>query len=68
MHSNSGKVKRKYKEAWEDYVNLCQVGGSQSFLGLVEVANLKSPFEDGCVKSLITEIKAWLRAVDDTKL
>ncbi len=38
------------QEAWEDYVNLCQQGGSKSFLELVEVANLTSPFAEGCVK------------------
>lgn len=53
---------------WEDYVNLCQQGGSKSFLELVEVANLTSPFAEGCVKSVITEIEAWLHAIDDTKL
>ena len=36
------------EEAWNDYVRLCEVGGTKSFLGLVEYANLKSPFEDGC--------------------
>ncbi len=56
------------QEAWEDYVNLCQQGGSKSFLELVEVANLTSPFVEGCVKSVITEIEAWLHAIDDTKL
>ncbi|PGC30755.1 oligoendopeptidase F [Bacillus pseudomycoides] len=56
------------QEAWEDYVNLCQKGGSQSFLQLVEIANLTSPFTDGCVQGVITEIQAWLHAVDDTKL
>ena len=46
-------------------MNLCQQGGSKSFLELVEVANLTSPFAEGCVKSVITEIEAWLHAIDD---
>ena len=46
--------------AWEDYLALCNVGGSKSFVELVRLANLKSPFEDGCVESVIAEIKAWL--------
>ena len=54
--------------AWNDYVRLCEVGGTKSFLGLVEYANLKSPFEDGCVSSIITDIKAWLDAVEDQQL
>ncbi|MEI4800613.1 M3 family oligoendopeptidase [Bacillus sp. FJAT-51639] len=56
------------QEAWEDYVHLCRQGGSKSFLQLVEVANLTSPFADGCVKGVIDEIHAWLNGVDDTKL
>lgn len=56
------------QETWEDYVHLCRQGGSKSFLQLVEVANLTSPFADGCVKGVIDEIHAWLNGVDDTKL
>ncbi|MCM3734775.1 M3 family oligoendopeptidase [Bacillus cytotoxicus] len=56
------------QEAWEDYVHLCRQGGSKSFLQLVETANLTSPFADGCVESVISEIHDWLNGVDDTKL
>lgn len=51
--------------AWEDYVRLCKAGGSKSFLELVELANLRSPFEDGCVESVTGMIKQWLDNVDD---
>lgn len=54
--------------AWIDYMNLCCAGGSKSFLGLVEVANLDSPFNDGCINSVIGDIENWLDSVDDTKL
>lgn len=56
------------KLAWGDYLALCDVGGSKSFLELVKLGNLKSPFEDGCVQSVIAEIEAWLNntvVVDD---
>ncbi|MCL1990622.1 MAG: M3 family oligoendopeptidase [Defluviitaleaceae bacterium] len=46
--------------AWSDYLTLCDVGGSKSFLELIQLGNLKSPFEDGCVSSVITDIKTWL--------
>ncbi|TFJ94243.1 M3 family oligoendopeptidase [Lentibacillus salicampi] len=55
--------KRSRKEpdaAWKDYLNLCKLGGSQSFLGLVDAANLTSPFAEGCVDSVIAPIKEWL--------
>lgn len=60
MNENRGK-------AWEDYLRLCKAGGSKSFLGLVELANLKSPFEKGTVQSIIPQISKWLNEVDDSK-
>jgi oligoendopeptidase F len=56
------------KSAWADYLTLCKAGGSLSFTGLVELAGLNSPFEDGCVSSVIGDIEAWLDAVDDKAL
>ncbi|MFH1226515.1 MAG: M3 family oligoendopeptidase [Planctomycetota bacterium] len=46
--------------AWTDYLKLCAAGGSKSFLELVKLANLISPFEDGCVKSVIGLIESRL--------
>ncbi|MBI5779909.1 MAG: M3 family oligoendopeptidase [Planctomycetes bacterium] len=46
--------------AWSDYVRLCQTGGKQAFVGLTQVAKLISPFQDGCVKSVVGTIKTWL--------
>ena len=56
------------EEAWKDYVRLCNVGGSMSFVNLVEYANLISPFKDGCIKSTVSSIKQWLDSIDDSKL
>ncbi|MGX6442140.1 M3 family oligoendopeptidase [Neobacillus sp. K501] len=56
------------EEAWADYVKLCKLGGSMSFTNLVKAANLISPFEDGCVESVVGEIEAWLNSVEDQKL
>ncbi|WP_411349912.1 M3 family oligoendopeptidase [Paenibacillus sp. WLX2291] len=54
--------------AWADYVNLCRQGGSKSFTELVEVAGLISPFQEGCVSSVIGDIEGWLNQIDDSKL
>ncbi|MDU5144335.1 MAG: M3 family oligoendopeptidase [Paenibacillus dendritiformis] len=62
------RMNEDYKAAWADYLKLCQTGGSQSFTELVTVAGLISPFEDGCVASVIGVIEQWLNEVDDTKL
>ncbi|MEK3887156.1 M3 family oligoendopeptidase [Bacillus sp. FSL K6-3431] len=62
------KSQEDQEEAWKDYVKLCKLGGSLSFTNLVKEANLISPFEDGCVKSIISSIQTWLNSVDDKKM
>ncbi|MGJ7919686.1 M3 family metallopeptidase, partial [Neobacillus sp. LXY-4] len=62
------RSRQDWDGAWSDYVRLCKLGGSKSFTKLVKEANLVSPFEAGCVKSVIDEIDSWLEAVDDAKL
>ncbi|WP_026478506.1 M3 family oligoendopeptidase [Alkaliphilus transvaalensis] len=62
------KNNENHKEAWKDYLTLCQAGGSKSFLELVELAKLRNPFEEGCIQSIIGPIQQWLDQVDDTKL
>lgn len=57
-----------FTSAWSDYLRLCQAGGSQSFTKLVELAGLISPFEDGCVSSVIGDIESWLNSIDDKSL
>lgn len=54
--------------AWSDYLALCKQGGSKSFLQLVEVAKLTSPFSDGCVESVVGDADAWLDNIDDREL
>ena len=56
-----------HQQAWNDYLRLCNAGGSQSFLQLVRLANLRSPFEDGCIASVVGEIERYLASVDDSK-
>ena len=53
--------------AWKDYIKLCKAGGSRSFLQLVELAGLRSPFEEGTVAWAIEPIKAYFDSVDDSK-
>ena len=55
-------------ETWPDYLKLCKLGGTKSFVGLVKAANLLSPFDDGCVKSVISDIDEWLSNIDDQSL
>jgi M3 family oligoendopeptidase len=59
------RIMNKDTNAWDDYLALCDVGGSKSFLELVKIGNLKSPFEDGCVESVIADINQWLNAATE---
>jgi M3 family oligoendopeptidase len=56
------------EKALESYLELCKLGGSKSFVELVESANLENPFIKGTVKKIATPIKAYLDQIDDTKL
>jgi M3 family oligoendopeptidase len=62
------KANEDRKKALEDYIRLCKAGGSKSFLELVELADLTSPFRGGCLESVAGEIHTWLESVDDSKL
>ncbi len=62
------KDRENHKEAWEDYLRLCSIGGLMPFQELVRYANLKSPFEDGCVSEIIKDINSYLESVDDSIL
>jgi M3 family oligoendopeptidase len=62
------RSRENHREAWKDYMDLCKLGGSMSFLKLVEAAHLLSPFEDGCVESVVGEIETWLNSVEDKSL
>lgn len=62
------RSRENQEDAWSDYVKLCKLGGSKSFTKLVKDANLISPFENGCVESVVGEIENWLNSVDDKNL
>ncbi|WP_100403181.1 M3 family oligoendopeptidase [Bacillus sp. FJAT-42315] len=51
--------------AWKDYVAICQIGGSLSFTDIVARANLISPFEEGCIVSVLQPIEKWLEEGSD---
>ena len=62
------KSREDKEKAWQDYLNLCKLGGSKSFFELMKSANLKNPFEEGTLASVIPKIKEYLDSVDDMNL
>lgn len=62
------KFNDERKKAWDDYMNICKVGGSQSFLEILKTGNLLSPFEETTIKSVSSQIKDYLDSIYDNKL
>ena len=62
------KSQKDHGKAVKEYIELCKLGGSKSFVDLVESAKLQNPFKDGTVKAVIDPINKYLDSVDDTKL
>ncbi|MEG0163903.1 M3 family oligoendopeptidase [Anaerorhabdus sp.] len=54
----------KDEKAWSDYVHLCGLGGTKTFLELVKEAGLKSPFEDGTIEPVVATVKEYLSSID----
>lgn len=61
------KMNEDYEAAWADYLRLCKLGGTKSFLGLVEEANLTSPFIDGSIKNITDKLAPVIAGFDSSK-
>ena len=58
------KNEKDHNSAWQDYLNLCRAGGSLSFVNLVKLAKLNSPFEDDCLENVVKYVDNWLENFD----
>lgn len=56
------------QKAWEDYLKICEAGGSQSFLEIIKTGNLKSPFEENTINTIASKIKEYLDSIDDMSM
>ncbi len=50
------RSKNNKTEAWNDYITLCRAGGSRSYLELLKLAKLRSPFKEGSVTAILEPI------------
>ena len=48
------KMHEDKESAWQDYLNLCKVGGSLGYKETLKYANLSLPFEKGSVKRAVS--------------
>jgi len=46
--------------AFADYLRICDIGGSKTFLGIVEAGNLRSPFKPGTLADIVETANGWL--------
>ena len=51
------KMEEDRISGWEDYLRICKVGGTQSFLQIVKTGNLISPFDDKCIEYIIKNLE-----------
>ena len=62
------KSRENREKAWEEYLNLCRLGGSKPFFELMKAANLKNPFTEGTLSSVIPKIREILNGFNDTEM
>ncbi len=55
-------------KAWEDYLAICKVGGSQTFLEILETGHLVSPFKEGALDEFMSSIDEYLSKVLESDL
>ncbi|GGI13127.1 M3 family oligoendopeptidase [Gottfriedia solisilvae] len=51
------RFKANEDKAFSKFLTICKAGGSNSFLTILEESNLISPFEKGCLESILPIIK-----------
>ncbi|MDR0879808.1 MAG: M3 family oligoendopeptidase [Clostridioides sp.] len=53
---------------WEDFKNMCKVGGSKSFTEIVSIGRLKSPFAKGSLFDVAKSAKKYFDSIDDIEI
>ena len=51
---------RDRDDAWKRYIEFVDKGGTKTFEELVREADLKVPYDDGCIKEIGEGVEAWL--------
>lgn len=62
------RAQKKDPSTLKDYKKICKLGGSLPFRQIVQAANLKSPFEEGCLDETMKEVQNALNAITDEEL
>ena len=59
------RMLKKDENAWKDYLHICGLGGTKSFVEIVKDAHLRVPFEEGCLKEVAEVMKEELDKIND---
>jgi M3 family oligoendopeptidase len=51
------KMDENYEEAWNSYLELCQLSASDFFTNMVIKVGLDSPFEDGSIEEIVRKLE-----------
>lgn len=62
------RAQKRDPNTLKDYKKICKLGGSLPFRKIVQAANLKSPFEEGCLNEAMKEVQNALNAITDEEL
>lgn len=62
------RAQKRDPNTLKDYKKICKLGGSLPFRKIVQAANLKSPFEEGCLNETMKEVQNALNAITDEEL
>lgn len=60
------KSQKNSQDAFKDYLRICEIGGSQTFLEIVKSGNLVSPFDPNCLKNVAADAMKWLQNWEPT--
>lgn len=50
------------KQAWNTYLDFVKLGGTKTFVGLIEAVGMKSPLEEGTLKEVANTLDKWLES------
>ncbi|MDE7263776.1 MAG: M3 family oligoendopeptidase [Anaeroplasmataceae bacterium] len=56
--------RENHDQAWKTYYDLCKLGGSKSFVALLDSVGLKNPFEQGTLKEIMPKLEQILKEIE----
>ncbi|MCR1954776.1 M3 family oligoendopeptidase [Clostridioides mangenotii] len=59
------KSRNKKTNYFEDYKNMCKAGGSKSFVEMIEIGNLNSPFEKNTIREVIDAVELYIENINE---